>query len=409
MHRFQIVMALALAVSLSSSVARAQTSEEDVQKALDQLGTLLGLPMVTSDDLERQVEEIGELRFRRSVPINFMSREELARYIRDLFEEEYPKEFAEKEERALRAFGLLDEDDDLRTIREGVLNENIAGFYDEREGVKKLFAISSGQSLNLMNQLVLSHELRHAVQDQHVRIGEKLAVESDYDDRRLAALCLFEGDASILMERYLTAGVTQNMPEMEGLFDMFSQSMSGEEIASMFAGPALQGAPPVVQDQLISPYFDGRRLAAAIYEKGGFALLNRMLENPPRSMEQVLHPEKYLSARDEPIEVDMPETRGATVDFEGRLGELLIRTMLRQGPQASDAVEAAAGWGGDAYAVMPSGRRYALVWRTRWDTQKDAREFEDAFRAYVAQEFPGEKTRLERTGSEVLFERIGFE
>jgi hypothetical protein len=124
--------------------------------------------------------------------------------------------------------------------------------------VKKLFAISSGQTLNLMNQLVLSHELRHAIQDQQVVIREKLQVQSDYDDRRLAALCLLEGDASVLMEQYLSSGATSNQPEVANLFKIFSQSLTGEEIAAMFAaGPSLRAAPPVVQEQPIAPYFDG--------------------------------------------------------------------------------------------------------------------------------------------------------
>jgi hypothetical protein len=106
----------------------------------------------------------------------------------------------------LRGFGFLAEGQNLRATREKVLGENVAGFYDERPGVKKLFAISSGQSLNLMNQLVLSHELRHAIQDQQVVIREKLKVQSDYDDRRLAALSLLEGDSSILMEHARARG-----------------------------------------------------------------------------------------------------------------------------------------------------------------------------------------------------------
>ena len=70
----------------------------------------------------------------------------------------------------------------------------------------------------------------------------------------------------------------------------------------------------------------------AAYKKGGFALLNELMERPPRSMEQVLHPEKYLGgpdSLDEPVPVELSETRGAEVDFEGRLGELLIQVLLR--------------------------------------------------------------------------------
>lgn len=408
----QSLLAVAAALALLGSPKHAyavQVDDAQIAAQLDQLAVMLGLGPVEADELARRVEEIGELSFRTKVPIDFMSREELARYIHELFEEEYPVDYAEREERALRAFGFLDDHEDLREIRERVLNENIAGFYDEREGVKKLFAISSGRTLNLMNQLILSHELRHAVQDQHVVIRDKLRVESDYDDRRLAALCLLEGDASLLMEQYLTAGVTKNAPELANLFQAFSQGLSGPDVAQMFAGPALQTAPAIVQEQLVAPYFQGRNLAVAIHEQGGFARLNDSLRNPPRSMEQVLHPEKYLDGSDEPIDVALPETRGRTIDFEGRLGELLIRVLLSEGAASATANTAAAGWGGDSYAVYEDGDGYALIWRTVWDTSRDAREFEAALATHMNARFDASTYTIQAGGREVVFERTGIQ
>jgi hypothetical protein len=388
-------------------------SEAEMSEALDRIGDLLGLPPVSPDELKERVANVGKLSFQKDVPVNFMSRDELARYIRDLFDEEYPVDYAQREQRMLRGFGLLTDGQDLRAIREKVLGENVAGFYDERPGVKKLFAISSGQSLNLMNQLVLSHELRHAIQDQHVVIREKLQVQSDYDDRRLAALCLLEGDASILMEQYLSSGATSNQPEVANLFKIFSQSLTGEEIAAMFAaGPSLRAAPPVVQEQLIAPYFEGRNLAAAIFAKGGFALLNQKLERPPRSMEQVLHPEKYLDRVDEPLEVALPEVGQAKPSFEGTLGEFLIRVLLRAGPPEGEveaAADAAAGWDGDHYAVLENGSGWSrLIWRSVWDSEADAREFRDVLKAYAGRRFPGEDNSVTLSGQEVFFERPRF-
>jgi len=397
---------------VAGAVSSEQMDEAQMAAALDQLGQLLGLAPVEPAELSRKVEEIGELRFRHTVPIDFMSREELKQYIRELFDEEYPVEFAEREERALRGFGFLEDGQDLRTIREKVLNENIAGFYDERPGVKKLFAISSGRTLGVMNQLILSHELRHAVQDQHVVIREKLIVDSDYDDRRLAALCLFEGDASVLMEQYLMSGVTENMPEMANLFQVLDQGLSGADIAEMLGvGPALKTAPPIVQEQLIAPYVQGRALAMAAYKKGGFALLNELMERPPRSMEQVLHPEKYLGgpgSSDEPVPVKLSETRDAEVDFEGRLGEFLIQVLLRGGPARAQANAAAAGWGGDAFAVLRTSEGFRLVWRSVWDSVEDAREFESALVTHMDGSIGNAFYELESSGKEVLFVRSQF-
>lgn len=388
---------------------RAQVDDAEMERQLELVGQMLGLPPVGPDELKREVATLGALDFEKDVPINFMSRDELASYIRELFDDEYSVDFAAREERMLRGFGFLKAGEKLRPLREKVLNENVAGFYDERPGVKKLFAISSGQSLNVMNQMVLSHELRHAIQDQHVVIREKLQVESDFDDRRLAALCLFEGDASLMMQEYL-ASRAKNRPEVAGMFAALSQNLSGAEVAQQFAGPALQSAPPVVQEQLIVPYFQGPKLAQRIYDRGGFTLLSQSLESPPRSMEQVLHPEKYLETVDEPVAVSLPDA-GAEPDFEGRLGELFIRVLLEAGSAtAATAETAAAGWGGDAYAVLANGNgSYRLVWRTAWDTERDAQEFERAFRSFVADRFEGEATSLTRDGKTVSYERKSFQ
>src|SRR3970040_874612 len=118
-----------LTLSLASSAAP-QMSEAEMSEALDRIGTLLGLPPVSPDELKQRVADVGKLSFQKDVPVNFMSREQLARYIRELFDEEYPVDYAEREERMLRGFGFLSEGQDLRVTREKVLGENVAGFYD---------------------------------------------------------------------------------------------------------------------------------------------------------------------------------------------------------------------------------------------------------------------------------------
>jgi hypothetical protein len=404
-----------------------QANEEQIAQAFELLGQMLGIPELTPEELKRKVEEVGGLRFVRDVPIDFMSREELAGYIRDLFDAEYPIELAEREERMLRGIGFLSEGQDLRTIRERVLNENIAGFYDERPQAKKLFAISAGRKLNLMNQLVLSHELRHALQDQHLNLGRILGEVSDFDDRRLAALALIEGDATLLMEKFLASGEQGGGMGMGELFGGLSGGLDARALAQMFAGPELRGAPPVVQEQLIVPYLHGRALAAEIFSRGGFALLNERLRNPPRSTEQVLHPEKYLDRVDEPMEVTLPAGVGSPTESEGRLGEVLIRSLFEGVLPQEQSFEAAAGWGGDRYAIwLDANDEYHLFWRTLWDTDRDADEFYEALAGFASSRFgnpssaaaesgalslkgaDGSQTTVIRRGREVLFERDGF-
>ena len=415
-------------VSFVSSV-QGRVSEEEMARAFELLGQMLGLPEVSSEELKKKVEVVGELQFLRQVPIDFMSREELARYIKQLFEEEYSVDIAKREERALRALGFLTSGQDLRSIRFRVLNENIAGFYDDRPHVKKLFAISSGTKLNLMNQLVLSHELRHAVQDQHLNLRQVFGGRSDYDDRKLAALSLIEGDATLLMERYMSSGGGQESTGLEGLLGGWGEeALDGRGLAEMFAGPELRNAPPVVREQLIVPYLEGRRLANEIYRRGGFKLLNEYLERLPRSMEQILHPEKYLDQVEEPIDVNLSEIAGQELEFEGTVGESFLKVLFESVLSEEDGKRAAAGWGGDRYGLWRGDDgRYRLLWRTVWDTDLDATEFFEAISRFSSVRFnrgptpsmdsgklelegeDGSRSVVSRTGLEVTLKREGFQ
>ncbi len=406
-----------------------RVSEEEMARAFELLGQMLGLPEVSPEELKKKVEVVGELQFLRRVPVDFMSREELAQYIKQLFEEEYSVDTAKREERALRALGFLSSGQDLRSIRFRVLNENIAGFYDERPHVKKLFAISSGQKLNLMNQLVLSHELRHAVQDQHLNLRQVFGARSDYDDRKLAALSLIEGDATLLMERYMSSGGGQPSTGFESLLGgLREEALDGRGLAEMFAGPELRNAPPVVREQLIVPYLEGRRLANEIHRRGGFRLLNEYLERLPRSMEQVLHPEKYLDQVEEPIDVSLSEIAGQKLEFEGTVGEAFLKVLFESVLSQEDGKRAAVGWGGDRYGLWRDEQgRYRLVWRTVWDTDRDANEFFEAMARFSSVRFghgptpstdsdkieltgtDGSRSVVTRRDREIVVERTGFQ
>ncbi|HET7291277.1 MAG TPA: hypothetical protein VFM88_02530, partial [Vicinamibacteria bacterium] len=138
--------------------------------------------------------------------------------------------------------------------------------------------------------------------------------------------------------------------------------------------PPIEGVPAVLRDQLVRPYVDGLNLARALHARGGWDALREAWSRPPRSTEQVLHPEK-LFAGDEPRQVASrwaPEP--GKLLAEGVLGELLAGTLLGGDSPAT------AGWGGDLYRSWDVSGGTLLVWQSVWDTPTDEAEFREALR-----------------------------
>ena len=164
---------------------------------------------------------------------------------------------------------------------------------------------------------MLAHELRHALQDQYLDVHTMLPETiGDFDDRTLALLSLLEGDALLVMERFL---MKRLRGDVESPFDPSGFSLPAA---------ALGGAPPILRDQLVMPYTLGRAFVVAVHAKGGWAARAVRLGAAAASSEQVLHPEKYL-AGEAPRDVDPgPAPAGGRQIADGILGEAFIRTLL---------------------------------------------------------------------------------
>ena len=121
-----------------------------------------------------------------------------------------------------------------------------------------------------------------------------------------------------------------------------------------------------------------------------------LYENPPNSTEQVIHPAAYPDER--PADVTVPDrSTEAWSRFDhdpvaDTVGEASLYAMLA----ANDAINASgperfgyrsepsAGWAGDALVPYRDGSGGAgYVWRTRWDTERDDRQFFEAYRGIL--------------------------
>jgi hypothetical protein len=136
--------------------------------------------------------------------------------------------------------------------------------------------------------------------------------------------------------------------------------------------------------------------------------VRQAFERPPRSSEQILHPEKYWDAEtlDEPRAVTIDASKlpaGWSVAGEDTLGELVLalvttpvekRTPLdAKNPLAILGIEytnkAAEGWGGDRAVLLKKGDARVLWLVTAWDEPADADEFREAALAVFGEKADG--------------------
>ncbi len=230
---------------------------------------------------------------------------------------------------------------------------------------------------------VVAHELGHSLQFQHFDIPD-IATVTD-EDARLARLALLEGDAMLVMTA--VAADSNHLPLSRVLVRLaqgaLEASLRGYQ-AALEQSPELKSALPFQRERLVFPYQAGASFVAQMHRAGGFALVNRLYEQPPATTEQILHPERYL-AGELAVPVQAPPTpNGWQLVQSGHVGELLVRAMLDVCNRRTTTYLAASGWGGDAFTVVRRGEQGGLLFVSTWDSPRDAEEFERAMRATAA-------------------------
>ena len=277
----------------------------------------------------------------------------------------------------LSAFDFMEPDYDLAAAQLELQGDGILGYYDP--DTAEFVVVNDGALLDAPAQWTHAHEYVHALQDQHYDLGA-LTDDTVNSEFQAAVRALAEGEAELVQYLYLT----------EGSF------FSDEETTAIIADAAAAGRddldnyPPVLISSLVFPYSSGSRFVEALYNDGGFAAIDAAWLDPPRSTEQILHPERYLAGDAPQIVALNPLTDTLGVGWEqiadDILGEFFLREYLDQQLAASAAERLAEGWGGDRYAVYWNETTGGLVMALRlvWDTAADAAEFAATYPDYPA-------------------------
>jgi len=318
------------------------------------------------DKIEAQASYMRGLRSLADVPETFLTRAQF----REQFKREMQADISWDEvHEYLQELWLLrlvnDPSIDFYEVGTDLYSDAILGYYDHR--TKELFVITDKLRLDGEAQITLAHEFVHSLQDQHYKLKKIWPTESTDWDKSMAVRSLVEGDATL--SGYGWAG----------------NYMSGGDYRSLFEGKQLSPevenkTPPYLGYSTIFPYTAGMTFVSQLMGVGYFSSVNLALQDPPRSTEQIIHPEKYLQTpRDHPKSVTLPDllpALGEPWQFKtsNTLGEFEFLMMLQENG-ASDPAKGADGWGGAKFALYKLEQEALVYSSTVWDTEADAAQF----------------------------------
>ncbi len=387
-HRFLLSLALFTSVFSSTWASAALQQEKTPEAKAQQLAR----------EVEEKVAELRGLPYLNPTAVGVHDVEALRKFLTQELDKELTPEVADKHQRAMVMLGLYDRDTDLRASALRLLSEQIAGFYNPSK--KELFLVrrAANDAAGLeMDKVIMTHELVHALQDQHFDLSTFLSAIAANDDKITARKSLVEGDATWLMTAY-QYGLKQTKMIM-GMGSMVPDDIAGLkpqiEMAKKMGmkGPggdglnmdALMAVPIVDGDEMIFCYYGGAKFCNHLIKKGGVKAMDLAFKRPPQSTEQILHPKKYDVEYDAPQAVEIPDLAQTLGNQMGKitgntLGELRLRSWLTDfGFKGKERSKIHGGWDGDSYVVYGGdGLADLLVWVSVWDSSQDAAEFSEA-------------------------------
>ena len=332
-------------------------------------------PPPEPDPLQNDIFRAGQLRqlsVVREVKLERIERAKLAEEVKAYVTRETPANMIEGQDALLRLLGVVPDDFDYLASSTALMQAQLAGFYDPHR--ETMFLASD---LNPEEQrATLMHELIHALQDQHFKLGDMLKPGPLLGDRMAALHSLAEGDA--------TSAMLEAMLKEQGYdITQLSDDMLADRMRQTFEtqNPEI---PAILKRSALVPYVDGLLFVNELRRSGGWDLVDDAWSEPPQSTEQLLHPHKYASK--EPWRAfaspALPRA-GCEPVYEDVIGEQGLKILFEEWVTREDAAAAAEGWNGDRLSVYRCGEHHALFWRLAYDSPSDSARALETFRAGI--------------------------
>ena len=340
-----------------------------------------------------RVEHIRQKEFTERVPVDVMTRSE---YANRSSGSGTSKAQSDWNNQVWEALFISSEAENVTTQIAEFYSSGVAGFYSPRQD--SIVIITDSPDSPVISNSTLIHELQHALQDQYFDLTQD-KYSGQTQDGDLAVDGVIEGDANYIEAVY--ADYCSN-----GTWSCVNTPASDSGGGASFNFG--------IYVTVFNPYADGPHYVHQLKQAGGWALVDEVLRSPPSTTETVIHARTPDAVEDPvPIEYDDTATNGwerfSNQGVEGydTVGEVSIYSMFwyasypeRGGGLGLDIVdwrgllssdkprdrydyssEPSAGWANDRVYpyTSPNSDEDGYVWVTEWDTERDAKEFHDAY------------------------------
>jgi len=322
-----------------------------------------------------------------------ITKKDLSKYLAEKLANKESDRNIEQQKKLWGYLGVINSSSNFKKNLISSYSNSIEGMYVQED--KKLYYIMNDDDdkMKLYNpfspNIVIIHELVHALQDQRGYLKEEDQSNLISDDISSARKAVIEGGATYvsysIMSDYLhekekTYGKRISVEGNNKDIHLDYESVMLESSSLIYDNLKNSNGDELIYELTIFPYVSGGKFMKYAYDNGGWDEVNKVYTHMPVSTEQIIHPEKYFLFRDDPV--TMPQRdysflldKGGSLVTEGVFGEFGLYTYIGKFQNRLYARTASAGWGNDHYCLYSRGGHLLFVSESAWDSQQDGEEF----------------------------------
>jgi len=330
------------------------------------------------------VEKAVGLQFKTPPRIEVRSKEQVRDYVLKQLADTATMRAIAGQSAAYKLLGMIPDTLDLSKLMTRLLEEQIVGFYDPE--TKVLYIVQGSPKASA--QVIVTHELVHALQDQYVNLDSIQKLTGD-NDRQSAQQAVFEGEA-VYEQIHAMLGPGNIAVAMPGGWDRVRQTIRDNQAAM----PVYASAPMVIQETLVFPYLSGAEFVRNFRAREPGKVPFRDL---PVSTSQILHQNEFFDKRVAPTPVSFAPVPSVATTYSNDLGEFETRLYLYQHlNDVDEAARGASGWNGDRYVTWNTPSGPAIAWATVWLTPARAADFYELMQQVATAREPAKQGRSEK-------------